>query len=161
MAAIFVQTALIQFVGNIFEEAGFRGYLAPRAFGLGWHTLGVHGLVGLVWGVWYFPYLRAILAPVTPYAAESFLTLGPRFLLGAVAASLVYGELRLRTDSLWPAVLMQTIGGAFIAAVALNGQLVFEVGRAFVFMPMVEGLLMSALFAALGLALYFTRTVIK
>ena len=158
MAAVLIQTTLLQFVQNFFEESGFRGYLAPRAFSLGWNPLLVHVLVGLVWGAWHIPYLRAIIAPVAPYAAENMVILAPRFLLGAVAASLVYGEIRFRTNSIWPAVLMQSIGGSFIAVVVLNSGMIFDSGSAFIFLPMVEGLLMSLLFAIIGLVLYRIRS---
>jgi membrane protease YdiL (CAAX protease family) len=157
MTALFLQAFVPQFMQNVCEETGFRGYMAPKLFSLGWNVLLAHVLVGLAWGAWHLPYLRVLLAPVTPYAAEPMVSLVPRFLFGAVAASLVFGEIRIRTGSLWPAVLMQTIGGAFIAALLLGSGVDFAAGTAFMFMPMVEGVLMGLLFMSLGLALYRRR----
>ncbi len=157
IGAAFAQAFFIQFIQNIFEESGFRGYMAPRGFRLGRSELLIHVSVGLVWGTWHLPYLQVLLTPIAPYAGENMLTLAPRFLLGAIAASLVYGEIRLRTDSLWPAVLMQTTGGAFIAALVLDAGLIFNPQTAFLFLPMVESLSMTLFFALIGLGLYAWR----
>lgn len=78
-----------------------------------------------------------------------------RFLIGSVAASLVYGEIRLRTDSVWPAVLMHTAGGAFIATLLLEVLMTPE--TAFLFSPGVEGTLTIAIFTLVGLGLYARR----
>jgi len=158
VVVVFSQTFLLQMVQNTFEETGFRGYLTPRAYSLGWNALWVHVIVGLVWGIWQVPYLRQVLAHMVPYADENMLTLVSRFLIGTISLSLVYGELRLLTNSLWPAVLMQAIGGSFVAALVLNTILTFKTVGATIFMPMVESLLVSLLFACLGLLLYLRRT---
>ncbi len=144
-----VAALLPQLLLNIFEEAGFRGYLAPKLTALGVDRLLGHAIVGLVWGAWHLPFL----ATITSYSSESLATLAPRFLLGAIAASLVYGEIRLRTHSVWPAIIMQTAGGAFIGALIAAGHV--PAGRyAWLRMPALEGGFMLAMFAALGLWLY-------
>ena len=146
---VFVAALLPQLLLNVFEESGFRGYLAPKLTALGVDRLLGHAIVGLVWGAWHLPYLAAI----TSYSSESLATLAPRFLLGAIAVSLVYGEIRLRTNSVWPAIIMQTAGGAFIGGLIAAGHV--PAGRyAWLRMPALEGGFMLAMFAALGLWLF-------
>lgn len=142
-----------QLATNIAEEFGFRGYLAPKLYQRNMNTLVAHILVGLIWGLWHLPYLTAI----TPYTTESLTTLGPRFLLGTIAASIVYGEVRIRTNSVWPAVLMQTAGGLLIGTLMLD-DLVMIASMAWLFNPVIEGGLMIVLFALIGSGLYRRRT---
>ena len=146
---LFVQTLALlllpQILTNIFEECGFRGYLAPKLYTLPLNSFVAHLLVGLIWGLWHLPYLEAI----TPYTTESLTTLLPRFLMGTIAASVVYGEIRLRTHSVWPAVLMQTTGGVFIGALMVDGMLTIS-SAAWLFTPVLEGGLMIALFGLVG-----------
>ncbi|MBN2171947.1 MAG: CPBP family intramembrane metalloprotease [Candidatus Krumholzibacteriota bacterium] len=143
-----------QLLTNIPEEFGFRGYLAPRLSALRVNALAGHALVGLVWGAWHLPYLAAI----TGYTAEGAATLIPRFLAGTVAASLVYGEIRLRTGSVWPAVLMQTTGGVAVGAALAGGAVLPATPAAMLLAPTLEGGLMIALFLFAGLGLHALRT---
>ncbi|MBN1994730.1 MAG: CPBP family intramembrane metalloprotease [Anaerolineae bacterium] len=141
-----------QVLTNILEEFGFRGYLAPKMYTLPLNTFVAHVLVGLIWGLWHTPYLAAI----TPYATESLITLLPRFLLGTIAASIVYGEIRLLTNSVWPAVLMQTAGGMFVGALMANNLITISSGG-WLFTPVLEGGLMIVLFTVLGIGIYRWR----
>jgi membrane protease YdiL (CAAX protease family) len=136
---------------NIMEEFAWRGYLAPKLFLLNIDTLAAHVLTGLIWGAWHLPYLAFVLA----YLPEGPPTVVTRFLIGSVAASIVYGEIRLRTGSVWPAVLMHTVGGAFIATLLL--EVVMTPEMAFLFSPGVEGKLTIAIFTLVGLGLYARR----
>ena len=145
----FVALLLPQLLTSVFQESGFRGYLAPKLTALGVDRLLGHAIVGLVWGAWHLPYLTA----VTGASNEPLATLAPRFLLGAIAASIVYGEIRLRTDSVWPAVLMHTVGGTFLGALVAAGH-VPAARYAWLRMPVMEGGFMLAMFAAFGLWLY-------
>jgi len=157
-AALPLQAAALlivpQLLTNIPEEFGFRGYLAPRLSALRVNALAGHALVGLVWGAWHLPYLAAI----TGYTAEGAETLIPRFLAGTVAASLVYGEIRLRTGSVWPAVLMQTAGGMAVGAALAGGAVLPATPAAMLLAPTLEGGLMIALFLFAGLWLHAQRT---
>ncbi len=150
---LFLQTLLAallpQLLQNVLEESGFRGYLTPKLAALGVDRLLNHAIVGLIWGAWHLPFLRTI----TFYTNESLVTLAPRFLLGTVAASIVYGEIRLRTNSVWPAIIMQTSGGAFIGALVAAGHIPWA-RYAWLRTPTIEGGFMLAMFGAFGLWLY-------
>jgi membrane protease YdiL (CAAX protease family) len=146
-----------QLLTNIPEEFGFRGYLAPKLMGssstLGLNILVVHILVGLIWGLWHLPYLAAI----TPYTTESPLTLSLHFLPATMAVSIIYGEIRLMTDSVWPAVVMQTAGGVFIGAI-MSSSFITSSSEAWVLMPVTEGGLMIVLCTVVGIGIYVWRT---
>ncbi len=76
---------------------------------------------------------------------------------GLVTAALVYGEIRLLTGSIWPAVVLHVGGNVLIGA--LMEQKFFSLpGGADVFMsPGWSSVVSSVLFAAVGLWLYRRR----
>jgi membrane protease YdiL (CAAX protease family) len=155
---LLLQAALIGcvmgFVKNIFEEFSWRGYLAPKMYSLGINTFVAHILVGLIWGAWHLAYLRFVLSYLP---TESFFPLTLRFLAGTIAVSIVYGEIRLRVHSVWPAVLMHTVGGACIGALFQQDFIKLVSGSEFLASPGIEGVLASVLFLAAGIILYRLR----
>ena len=156
-AVFFVQAFVVligtMFFKNVFEEFAWRGYLAPKMYKLRLNVFVAHIVVGLIWGAWHLPYLRAI----TPHTMESLATLIPRFLAGAIAVSIVYGEIRILTNSVWPAVLMHTVGGAFVGVLLLKELIKMKDGMEFLFSPAVEGVLSIVLFTLIGIGLYLLR----
>ncbi|MCB0096136.1 MAG: CPBP family intramembrane metalloprotease, partial [Caldilineaceae bacterium] len=104
-AAAMMPLAITFFVFALFEEVGWRGYLVPKVYGLHGGLLG-HLFVGLIWASWHFPYMRTLWA----HTAEGMETLLPRFIVGTIISAIVYGEIWLRTGSVWPAVLMHGVG---------------------------------------------------
>ena len=148
--------AVTFFIFAFFEEVGWRGYLSPKVYGLNQSLLG-HVLVGLIWASWHLPYLRDLWA----HTSEGLVTLLPRILLGTIVFAVVYGEIRIRTGSVWPAVLMHWIGNT-IANTLLTG----FAGAGFVALVPgmewfgsfgVEGVLVIAIFGLLGSVLYLKR----
>ena len=144
---------IMQMIKNLFEEFAFRGYLAPKMYTLKMNTFLSHGIVGLIWGLWHLPYIRYI----TPYTTESLVTLVPRFVVGAIAASIVYGEIRLKTNSVWPAWLMHTVGATVVSAFMLYGGMTFSSGKEWLFHPVFEGSLTIVFFIAVGIVLHRLR----
>jgi membrane protease YdiL (CAAX protease family) len=146
-------------VKNFFEEFGWRGFLEPKIQLVVRNPLIGHGLVGLVWFAWHLPYYLVLL---DPSAIRSVTSLGlvvflPLTLAGLVAAALVYGEIRLLTGSIWPAVLLHVGGNVLIGA--LIEQKYFSMpGGTDVFMsPGWSSVISTVLFAAVGLWLYRRR----
>ncbi|MBO4209777.1 CPBP family intramembrane glutamic endopeptidase [Micromonospora echinofusca] len=82
------------------EEVGWRGYLLPRLLGLGERVAML--VSGVVWTAWHLPYIL-----FTPYYHnEGNTPLVLALFTGSVLAfSVLFGRLRIRTDSVWPAVL--------------------------------------------------------
>lgn len=110
----YLQTALtalpIFLIFAIFEEVGWRGYLAPKLASLSFNRYLTAALVATVWTAWHVPYLRDL---TWVYTTEDLSTFIPRYYLLLFALSIVYGEIRCITASFWPAVLMHAISNAF------------------------------------------------
>ena len=79
------------------------------------------------------------------------------FLLGTMSVSIVYGEIRILTNSVWPAVLMHTVGGACVGTLMLYGLFEIRTGMEFLVSPGVEGLLSIVLFALVGVGIHLLR----
>ena len=67
-----------QVLKNVFEETAWRGYLAPKVYGLGWNDYAGHAAVGLVWGAWHIPYYlyfldRGVLEEFTDLPLAAFI----------------------------------------------------------------------------------------
>lgn len=137
------------FIKNIFEEFAWRGYLAPRLLSLGYNRMIIHIYVGIIWGVWHIPYLFKFVE-----TTESMFTFIPRFLIGVVAMSIVYGEILLITKSVWPAVFMHTGGNAFIDTMIIQKYINVNEGFHYVAMPSPEGIITILITAATGFWLY-------
>ena len=148
----FVQTALpamvIFFFFALFEEVGWRGYLAPKMYSLGINVFLAHALVAVVWASWHLPYIRELSA----YTTEGLATYIPRLYLGAFAFSIVYGEIRIITATFWPAVFMHWVGNT-IANPLVAGFVSFSEGREYLGSVGVDGLFMIVFFALLGVVI--------
>lgn len=156
--SVFLKAMLVlsvpQILQNIFEESGFRGYMTPKIQALGWHPMVNHHVVGVVWGLWHLPYLKSI----TPYTSMHFAILAPCFLAGAIAVSIIYGEIRLKTNSLWPAILMQTTGGMFAGALMTNNMIIVQERWEWLFNPVIEGGAAIILFLITGIGICLLRS---
>ncbi len=139
-ATVFLAGLIAVLLTSIAEEFGWRGYLLPRlaAAGLGRWT--IHLVVGLVWGAWHIPYVEVL----WDFTDESLSTLVPRLIIGTVIVAVVYGEIRLVTGSVWPAVLMHTTGNAFVGALLADDVLDVANSTARVFSPGADGLVVIA-----------------
>jgi hypothetical protein len=76
-----------------------------------------------------------------------------------VPAAFAFGELRRVTGSVWPTVVMHTVGNAVILTVLLNRLIEFKSGPASaLFTPGMEGLLIMVLWTLIGVGIYRKRT---
>jgi membrane protease YdiL (CAAX protease family) len=115
-------------IKNVLEEFIFRGYGTRTAMALGLRGVAPHLLVGLVWGLWHLPlytvwmsradFLRTTSLPWAWYV--------PTLVLGLMVLAVLYGELRARTGSIWPGVVLHTISNALANPLLINGHLTFE-----------------------------------
>ena len=149
---------LPQFIKNILEEAPWRGYLAPKVYSLGLNDFVGHAIVGLVWGSWHIPYYlffldRALLSNFTTLDLAAYIPLA----IGVMISwAIVYGEIRLLTNSFWPAVLMHMVEDAFLIQLFIGNHIQIMPGTDWLISPM-NGLLMSLFFIALGVGLRHFR----
>jgi membrane protease YdiL (CAAX protease family) len=127
-----IQVVILMLTFSLAEEIGMRGYLLPKLLALG-RTRAL-ALSGLVFATWHMPLI--LLTPVFP-VGNKLISL-PLFVGSVVAASFVYGYLRLYAGSVWPASLAHAVHnaawdtlGAFTAtsyAVIVNKYLVGDYG---------------------------------
>ncbi|MDQ0873938.1 membrane protease YdiL (CAAX protease family) [Paenibacillus sp. V4I3] len=139
-------------IKNIFEEFAWRGYLAPKLYTLGYHRFIVHIAVGLIWGVWHFPYLFLFVE-----TTESMITYIPRMMLGVIVMAVLYGEILLMTRSVWPAVFMHMAGNAFIDTLILKKFVLVKTEFSYLAMPSPEGIIAIVLTALAGVWMYKRR----
>ena len=140
-------------VKNIGEEFAWRGYLTPRFKALGLGNLANHTLTALVWGLWHLPYWlfflgSDVISQYTSLGMTWFIVLG---FIGLFPTSLVYGELRLQTGSLWPAYIAHNVTNAISAQLILEGFVKLSPGAELIFSPNLDSLLMIGLFWGIGL----------
>lgn len=108
-----------------------------------------HIFVGVIWAMWHIPYLMVLVD-----TTESLVTYIPRVFLGLVVLSVVYGEIRFVTGSVWPAVILHTFGNAIVDTLILKKFLDVQVGYEYLIAPSPEGLFTISLTAIVGLWLY-------
>ena len=143
------------FVKNILEELIWRGYGTPTALATGIPRLWSHVLVGVTWGLWHLPLYavfmtRADFRATTSLGMPLFLVL---FFAGVIATAVIYGELRLRTGSIWPGVVLHTIGGAIVGPLLLDGYVRFEGHADAFFSPAPNSIASVILLGLVGLVL--------
>ena len=151
---VFMVGALPQFIKNIFEEAAWRGYLAPKIHSLRLNDFVGHAIVGFIWGAWHIPYYLyyldlSILEMFTTLNLAVFI---PLSIVVMISWGMVYGELRLLTNSIWPAVLMHMVEDAFLNQLFIDNHIQIVPGTDWLVSP-VNGLIGIVLFAALGVVL--------
>ncbi len=142
------------FIKNIFEEAAWRGYLAPKVYSLGLNDYIGHLIVGFVWGAWHITYYlyyldRAVLQEFTTLNLATFI---PVSIVTMIAWAMVYGEIRLLTNSIWPVVLMHTVEDAFLNQLFTDHHIQIVPGTDWLVSP-VNGLISILLFITLGVGL--------
>jgi len=148
LAGAILSLSLSSFFKNIFEEFAWRGYLAPKLANLVSRPLLGHFLVGLVWFGWHLPYYIVLMAPEVLSKATA-LALAPFLFitfLGIFPTAILYDELRFRTDSVWPAVLIHTCANMFFDALIV--QKVFSLPGVFA-----EALISPAMFSLASILL--------
>ena len=150
----FVLGVPVQFRKNIFEEAAWRGYLAPKVYSLGLNDYAGHLIAGFVWGAWHITYYlyyldRAVLQDFTTLNLASFILVS---IVTMIAWAMVYGEIRLLTNSIWPAVLMHMVEDAFLNQLFTDHHIQIVPGTDWLVSP-VNGLISILLFIALAVGL--------
>jgi uncharacterized protein len=139
------------------EEIGMRGYLLPKLLSLG-RTRALVG-VGLVHAAWHIPLI--FLTPLYHTAGNKLIVL-PLFVGTIVAASFVFGYLRIYTGSVWPATIAHAVHNA-----AWNTLAMFTVASSPVivneYLAGDNGLLIlvTTTLAAIGLGYFFRRGLNK
>ncbi|GIH93182.1 hypothetical protein Psi01_38120 [Planobispora siamensis] len=157
----FATTLGFLLVKNLLEEFIFRGYGTRTAMALGLRgAITPHLLVGLVWGLWHLP-LYTVWMSQEDFRQSTSLPWAwylPVFFAGIMALAVLYGEMRVRTGSIWPGVVLHTISNALVTPLLLNGHLRFEGHGDVLFGIAPNSLLSILLFGGTGLLLLRHRT---
>jgi membrane protease YdiL (CAAX protease family) len=149
---------LPQFIKNIFEEFPWRGYLTPKVYSLRLNDFVGHLIVGFVWGAWHIPYFLYFLdrATIRDYTTLNLAAFIPLAIMAMMSWAIVYGEIRLLTNSVWPTVLMHMVEDAFVTPLLLEGYVQLSPGMDWLVSPVV-GIISIVLFATLGVGLHQWR----
>jgi len=133
---------------SAFEEWGWRGYLEPRLAALGVAPLRRHLAVGALWAVWHVPY---VVAMGTEYTELPLHVQLPLFGIACLAMAVIWGVVRDRTGSVWPAVLGHGVANA--VAYPLIDPAVVTVDAPLVLAARPEGLVVLALLVGTAVVL--------
>ncbi len=139
------------FLFAVFEEFGWRGYLAPKLASLGINPWLGYAITAVVWATWHLPYIREL---SWVYSSEDMLAFLPRFYLYTFTYSILWNEIRTITGSVWPVVLLHSLTNAIqhpLAADFLN------VAPGMEGLFSLNGLLMIGLTGLAGLILHYWR----
>jgi membrane protease YdiL (CAAX protease family) len=107
---------------SIGEEFGWRGYLEPNLWSVNQRTVLNHIFIGVIWGFWHFPLL--LFAP----SSETNPVQLSMVVLGCVALAIIYGQVRLRSGSVWPCVILHAVSNAAFISIASSKLLRFNEG---------------------------------
>ncbi|GII05296.1 hypothetical protein Pta02_73040 [Planobispora takensis] len=159
-AEAFVTTLGFLLVKNLLEEFIFRGYGTRTAMALGLRGIAPHLLVGLVWGLWHLPLYAVWMSPADFRQSTSlpWAWYLPIFFAGIMALAVLYGEMRVRTGSIWPGVVLHTVSNALVTPLLINGHLSFEGHGDVLFGIAPNSVLSILLFGGTGLLLLRHRT---
>jgi membrane protease YdiL (CAAX protease family) len=102
-----INVLILALAFSLWEEIGMRGYLLPKLLPLGRRRALL--LVGLVHAAWHMPLI--FLTPLY-HTAGSRLIVVSLFVGTIVAASFVFGYLRIYTGSVWPASIAHAVHNA-------------------------------------------------
>jgi len=81
----------------------------------------------------------------------------PLAIVNLVAASIVYGEIRILTQSVWPPLLLHTVGNALVDVLVVQGFVRIAPGTDFLVSPGHQSLLTMSVFALIGIGLHQLR----
>lgn len=158
--ALLAPLLLQNFVKNIFEEFGWRGFLVPRLFSQR-NKLSSHLIVGAVWSLWHLPYWFFFLSQdilqktgVQNKAVFIFVSI-----ISINLFTILFNELRLITKSVWPPLLLHMMMNAITAFMLLNSMLTYKPNAAIIFG--LDSLVIAGILACIGLILYNSRQKIK
>jgi membrane protease YdiL (CAAX protease family) len=144
---------------NFFEEFAWRGYLTPRLEAAKVHPLLNHLIVGILWWSWHLPYYyyfldRTTLENSIGTSIPVFLVLG---LFSILATSILFGELRLTSKSVWPVFVLHEVVNGISLPLIFNGFIKLNGIAGIIFSPANEGIITSILLGLAGWLLYQDR----
>lgn len=153
---LFTASLAGNFLKNIFEEFAWRGYLNPKLDNINLSRIKNHLYTGLIWALWHLPYFLFFikdddLEVFTGYSRVAYVFAAS---IAILVNAIVYGEIRLITKSIWPLMLLHTVGNALTLTLILENFITIKEGSYFIFGLGLDGLIMFSAFLFLGIFLY-------
>jgi len=111
----FLLVLSFQFIKNIAEEFGWRGYLMPQLDSLGiadWVNILI---VGFFWGAWHMPpilYTQASREIITTYSGNNMVLFVVLFFAGVLLLSISHHWIRKASGTVWTNVLFHSVTNA-------------------------------------------------
>ena len=136
------------------EEFGWRAYLQPKLMALGGRKAML--LIGLIWGVWHWPVI--FMGYEYGFSYPGYPWVGPlMFIWVTFGLGIFFGWLTLHGKSVWPAVIAHGAVNGFAGAAVI-----FTIGDPNPLLgPLPVGIIGSAGFAVVALAIFFSRRGLK
>ncbi len=149
---LFIGLLFAQTFKNIFEEFSWRGYLTPELLALKINRYLSYFIVGIVWALWHIPYNHIF---IDSYRITTTIWYYPTFILGIIIISFAYGEIRYRVNSVWPSLILHTVGNVLLNTLILSELLNLSEADTVVKSIGAEGLI------GIGISLILTIIIIK
>lgn len=159
LPAVFALGIAMSLVKNIGEEYAWRGYLTPRFKALGLGNFTNHMLTAAIWGLWHIPYWLLFLGSdiINQYTNIGMTWFIVIALIGIFPTAIIYGELRLKSGSVFPAYIAHNMTNALSAQLILDGFVKIKPGAELLFSANVDSLVMLILF--FGIAAWMMKGV--
>jgi len=125
------------FIKNIFEEFTWRGYLTPQIDKMGISRFKNHLIVGVIWALWHLPFLDLM---IRSYSQLSLWAAFPLMFIGIIVTAFVYGEIRIRSSTVWTAVILHTIGNSITNPLISLNIVKLVSGKEYIASPTIDNL---------------------
>ena len=158
---VLLSTAVFTIVKNFFEEFAWRGFLTSKLAGMKINRLGVHLVTGLIWGSWHLPYYLGLLdkAVFNQYTSINIAVFIILTVISMMIASILFGELRLVTGSIWPPVILHTVSNLLITTLLTEGLIGFKGPGELLFSPGWHSIAMMLILLTGGIAVFHRAAV--
>ncbi len=123
------------FIKNTFEEFTWRGYLTPQFDRMGMSRFKNHLIVGVIWALWHLPFLDLM---IRSYSQLSLWVAFPLMFTGVIVTAFVYGEMRIRSSTVWTAVVLHTVGNSITNPLISMNIIKLIAGREYIASPTID-----------------------
>lgn len=125
------------FIKNIFEEFTWRGYLTPQIEKMEMSRFKNHLIVGVIWALWHVPFLDLM---IRSYSQVSLWVAFPLMFTGIIVTAFVYGEIRIRSSTVWTAVILHTVGNSITNPLISMNIIKLVSGKEYIASPAIDNL---------------------
>lgn len=146
------------FIKNIFEEFTWRGYLTPQFDKMGMSHFKNHLLVGVIWALWHLPFLDLM---IRSYSQVSLWVAFPLMFTGIIVTAFVYGEIRIRSSTVWTVVILHTVGNSITNPLISMNIIKLVSGKEYIASPTIDNMVYIFLMSLVAVILFRLNFKIK